>query len=283
MAPLAIPSPPFSSFQLGPVTIHVYALTMIAGMAVAYVLGRRRFVARGGDPDDFEGVVLWAIPAGIVGARIYHVLTHWGDYVAPGVNPWSVFFVWEGGIAMFGSLLGGALGAALACRHYGVRLLGFGDAIAPGIAVAQAIGRLGNWFNQELFGRPTTLPWALEIDAANRPPGYEGSATFHPTFAYEGLANLGAAMVLVALDRRLRLWHGQVFALYVTFYGVIRFAIEPMRTDFSYYLGPLRTNQVTALIVAVGGAVAFALLRRQFGPRPDAANAALRVPGATDK
>jgi prolipoprotein diacylglyceryl transferase len=182
------------------------------------------------------------------------------------MNP---FAIWEGGIAIFGSLLGGALGAYIGARRCGVRLLSFGDAIAPGLAVGQAIGRLGNWFNQELFGYPTTLPWGLEIDPAHRPPGFEQYATFHPTFAYELLLNLLAALLLVWLARRLDLGHGQVFALYVACYGAIRVVIEGMRTDFSYYLGPLRTNQVTALVVCVGGLIAFAALRRAF-PRAEA-------------
>ena len=136
--------------------MHFYALTMLSGFAVAFLIGRRRWVTRGGDPVVFENIVMWAIPSGLVGARIYHVLTHWGDYFGPGhLNP---FAIWEGGIAMFGSLMGGAIGALIAARLYKVRLWAFGDCIAPGIAVAQAVGRLGNWFNQELFGQPSTAP-----------------------------------------------------------------------------------------------------------------------------
>lgn len=267
LPPLFIPSPPFNAFHLGPVTIHVYALTMLTAIFTAYLIGSRRFQDRGGSEDDFGTIVMWAVPFGIVGARTYHVLTHWGDYFGPGhMNP---FAIWEGGIAIFGSLLGGALGAYIGARRCGVRLLSFGDAIAPGLAVGQAIGRLGNWFNQELFGYPTTLPWGLEIDPAHRPPGFEQYATFHPTFAYELLLNLLAALLLVWLARRLDLGHGQVFALYVACYGAIRVVIEGMRTDFSYYLGPLRTNQLTALVVCVGGLIAFAALRRAF-PRAEA-------------
>ncbi|SMO40163.1 prolipoprotein diacylglyceryl transferase [Propioniciclava tarda] len=260
MSLLFIPSPPINGVQLGPFFVHFYALTMLSGFAVAFLIGRRRWVTRGGDPVVFENIVMWAIPSGLVGARIYHVLTHWGDYFGPGhLNP---FAIWEGGIAMFGSLMGGAIGALIAARLYKVRLWAFGDCIAPGIAVAQAVGRLGNWFNQELLGQPSTAPWALEIDLAHRPPGLEQFATFEPTFLYELLLNLLAAAIILKLDKMLRLGHGACFALYIALYGAIRFVIEGMRTDFSYYLGPLRTNQVTALAVCIGGAIGFVLLRR---------------------
>jgi len=265
---LFIPSPPISGVQLGPFFIHFYALTMLSGMAAAFLIGRRRWVARGGTAEVFENIVIIAIPSGIVGARIYHVLTHWGDYFGPGhLNP---FAIWEGGIAMFGSLIGGAIGAYLAARHYRAKMWAFADCVAPGIAVAQAVGRLGNWFNQELFGQPSTAPWALEIDAAHRPPGMEQFATFQPTFLYELLLNLLAALVIIRVDKALKLGRGACFALYIGIYGAIRFVIEGMRTDFSYYLGPLRTNQVTALAVCVGGAAAFVLLRRFLPGREDA-------------
>ncbi len=260
MTPLFIPSPPISSFQLGPFTLHIYALTMLSGMVAAFLIGRRRWVARGGTAEVFENIVLWAIPSGIVGARIYHVLTHWGDYFGPGyANP---FAIWEGGLAMFGSLMGGALGVLIAARLYKAKFWAFADCVAPGIAVAQAIGRLGNWFNQELFGYPSTAPWALEIDAAHRPVGMEQYATFEPTFLYELVLNLLAALAIIRIDRRLKLGHGAAFALYIGLYGAIRFVIEGLRTDFSYYVGPLRTNQVTALLVCVGGLAGFFLLRR---------------------
>lgn len=264
---LSIPSPPINGFQIGPLKIHFYALTMLTGFVVAYLIGRRRWIARGGTGEVFENIVLIAIPSGLVGARIYHVLTHWGDYFGPGnMNP---FAIWEGGIAMFGSLMGGALGAAVAARIFGARLWAFADAVAPGIIVAQAVGRLGNWFNQELFGYPSDLPWAIEIDAAHRPAEFAQYATFHPTFLYELLLNLLAAAIILAIDRRLRLGHGACFALYIGLYGAIRFVIEGMRTDFSYYLGPLRSNQVTALLVCIGGLAAFFLLRRFLPGRED--------------
>lgn len=262
MTVLSLPSPDISSVQLGPFTLHFYALCLIAGMAVAWWLGSRRWVARGGRAETFEVVALWAIPVGIVGARSYHVLTHLSDYLGPGRNPWSVLFIWEGGIAMFGSLLGGALGVWIGCRITGARMAAFADTLAPGLLIAQGIGRLGNWFNQELFGGPDDGPLGLEIDPAHRPAGYEDVATFQPTFLYELVWNITGGLILIALDRRFKLGHGKVFALYGVIYGTGRFFIEGMRTDPSYMLGPLRTNQVSALLLAVGGAVLFWALQQ---------------------
>ena len=257
---LSIPSPDISSFSLGPLTIHIYALCLIAGMGVAWWLGSRRWVARGGQPEHFETIVLWAIPVGIVFARIYHVLTHWDDYFgAGGMNP---FAIWEGGIAIFGSLLGGTLAAWLVCRHYGLRLATFADALAPGLIFAQGVGRLGNWFNQELFGGPDFGPLGLEIDPAHRPAEYADVPTFQPTFLYEMAWNITGGLLLLWLDRKLKLGYGKVFALYMLIYGTGRFVIEGIRTDFSYMVGPLRTNQVTALLVALSGAALFAWLWR---------------------
>lgn len=264
---LSIPSPAINAFELGPFTIRFYALTMITGIVVAYLLGVRRWRARGGSAEAFETIVLWAIPLGIIGARAYHVATHWQDYFAPGINPMSALYIWEGGIAVFGSLMGGAIGALIGARQTGTKLLDFGDAIAPGLALAQAIGRIGNWFNQELFGGPSTLPWAVEIDPMYRPPGLEAYSTFHPTFLYELILNLAAAGLLLWLDRRFRLGHGQVFYAYMACYGMIRFLIEGLRTDFSYYLGPLRTNQVMALAVLIVGLALFAWSRRRHDER----------------
>lgn len=257
---LSIPSPDISSFSLGPLTIHLYALCLIAGMAVAWWLGSRRWVARGGEAEHFETIVLWAIPVGIVFARIYHVLTHWDDYFgAGGMNP---FAIWEGGIAIFGSLTGGVLAAWLVCRHYRLRLATFADALAPGLIFAQGVGRLGNWFNQELFGGPDYGPLGLEIDPAHRPAEYADVPTFQPTFLYEMAWNITGGLLLLWLDRKLKLGYGKVFALYMVIYGTGRFLIEGIRTDFSYMVGPLRTNQVTALLVALAGAALFAWLWR---------------------
>lgn len=266
MAPLSIPSPSVNSFQLGPLTLHIYALTMIAGMVAAYFLTERRWRARGGHADTVQEIILWAIPLGIVGARLYHVATHWEDYFIPGRSALEtlvgVVAIWNGGNAMFGSIIGGALGAWIGCRRMGARLDSFADALAPGLLLAQVIGRLGNWFNQELFGGPDDGPLGLEIDAAHRPPGLEHVATFQPTFLYEMTWNLGGVALLLWLDRRFSFGHGKLFALYMIVYGVGRFLIEGLRTDFSYMVGPLRTNQVAALVFVVLGAAAFAWLQR---------------------
>lgn len=259
---LSIPSPSINKFELGPVTIHIYALCLLTGIAFAWWLGGRRWRARGGTADTFDTVVLTAVISGIVGARIYHVVTHWGDYFGPGLNPWKAFAIWEGGIAMFGSLIGGAIGAWVVARMRGASFTGLADSLAPGIILAQAIGRWGNWFNQELFGGPDNGPLGLEIDPIHRPPGFEDQPTFQPTFFYEMTWNLAGGLLLLWLDRRFRLGHGRVFALYMLVYGTGRFWIEGIRTDFSYMFGPLRTNQITAGLVASTGLVLFLLLTR---------------------
>lgn len=274
MTLLSIPSPSFNSFTLGPVTIHVYALTMITGMVAAYLLTERRWKARGGQADTVQEIVLWAVPLGIVGARLYHVATHWEDYLGiPGRSTLDtligVVAIWEGGNAMFGSIIGGAIGAWIACRRMGARLDSFADALAPGMLLGQAIGRIGNWFNQELFGGPDPGPLGVEIDAAHRPPGYESVETFQPTFLYEMVWNLGGVALLLALDRRFRFGWGKLFALYMVVYGVGRFFIEAIRTDFSYWIGPFKTNQFAALVFVVLGAAAFAWLQaRRKGREP---------------
>ncbi len=236
-------------------------MCLIAGLIAAWTIGSRRWRARGGAADQFETIVLVAIPAGIVGARIYHVLTHAGDYFGPGIDPWSALRIWEGGIAIYGAIGGGALAAWLMCRRYGVRFGSLADALAPGIAVGQALGRFGNWFNQELYGLPTDLPWGLEIDPSHRVAGYEQYATFHPTFAYESLWNLLVALTLIWADRRFRLGRGKVFALYIALYGFGRFFTEGIRLDFSYdTFGPIRFNQAVAALIFLAGAALFVWL-----------------------
>jgi prolipoprotein diacylglyceryl transferase len=248
---LSIPSPSSSVWHLGAFPLRAYALCIIAGIIVSMVIANRRWRARGGSADSLETVLVLAIPAGIVGARLYHVLTDYELYVGPGRHLVDALKIWNGGLGIWGAVAGGALGAYVVARRRGVVFPALLDACAPALLVAQAIGRLGNWFNSELFGRPTTLPWGLEIAPQFRPSGYAGYATFHPTFLYELLWNLAMAVVLVVLDRRFRLGHGQVFALYVMLYSAGRFWIEALRIDTVNRIGGFRLNNYTAAIAFV--------------------------------
>jgi prolipoprotein diacylglyceryl transferase len=212
------------------------------------IIATRRWQARGGTADSMELMVVVGVPFGIVGARLYHVITDYQLYFGPGRQPLNALKIWEGGLGVWGAIAFGLLGGYLVARRRRIAFPAVLDAIAPAILVAQAIGRLGNWFNQELFGRPTTLPWGLEIAAPYRPAGYTQFATFHPTFLYEMLWNLAAAVLLVWLDRRFRLGHGKVFALYVMLYCAGRFWIEALRIDTVNEIGGFRLNNYTALI-----------------------------------
>ena len=223
-APAFIPSPSQGVWQLGPFPIRAYAFAIILGIIVAIWLTDRRWVARGGRPGTTADVAVWAVPFGIVGGRIYHVITSPQAYFGAGGHPVDAFKIWQGGLGIWGAVAFGALGAWIGCRRQGILLPPFADAIAPGLALAQALGRWGNWFNQELFGRPTTLPWGLEIDPAHRPAGYEQYATFHPTFLYESLWCVVVAIVLIWADRRFTMGHGRVFLLYIALYTTGRFA-----------------------------------------------------------
>jgi prolipoprotein diacylglyceryl transferase len=231
LLPLSLPSPSQGVWHLGPVPIRAYALCIITGVIAAVWLGERRWAERGGRSGEIGDVALWAVPLGLVGARAYHVATDHDLYFGAGKNAWAALEVWHGGLGIWGGIAGGALGAWLACRRMGIRLPALADALAPALLLAQAIGRWGNYFNQELFGRPTNKPWGLEIDAAHRPPGYEKFATFHPTFLYESLWDLGGMAVVIWLDRRFRLGFGRCFALYVMVYCAGRAWIESLRID----------------------------------------------------
>jgi len=251
MLPGSIPSPDpaWSQIALGPLTVHTYALCLLAAIAAATVFTQRRLRSRGGQGDVTLDVVIWAVPCGIVVARIYHVLTHLGDYTGPDSDPWEWLRIWEGGIAIFGSILGGALGVYIGCRLTGLRFWSFADAVAPALLLGQAIGRLGNYVNQELFGSPTTLPWGLEVspDAPMFPDGMAAGTLFHPLFLYEMLWNLLGIAVLLGLERAsarrtaarigtgLRVgaglrW-GRLFALYLVWYGLGRSWLEALRID----------------------------------------------------
>ena len=261
-----IPSPPQGVWHLGPFPLRAYALCIIVGIIAALVIGDRRWVNRGGEPGVIYDIALWAVPFGLIGGRVYHVMTDWRTYFGPdGVGPAAAFRIWDGGLGIWGAVAFGALGAWIACRRRGIPLPAFGDAIAPGIVLAQAIGRLGNYFNQELYGRETTLPWGLEIyerrnsvwalDSLNGVSTGELIQVVHPTFLYELLWNLLVFAVLIVVDKRFRIGHGRLFALYVAGYCVGRFWIELMRSDTATLLAGIRINTFTATFVFIGAAV----------------------------
>jgi phosphatidylglycerol---prolipoprotein diacylglyceryl transferase len=244
--------------------IRGYALAIILGIVAAIWIGERRWVARGGRRGEVQDIAVWAVPFGLIGGRLYHVATDHELYFGSGGDPWQILYVWRGGLGVWGSIFLGAVGAMICARRKGMRIAPMVDALAPGLLVAQAIGRWGNWFNQELFGKPSDLPWALEIDPAHRPPGYEDQATFHPTFLYECIWDLLVFGVLIALDRRFKFGHGRMLALYVMGYTLGRGWIEMLRID-SVELNDvhgLRFNVWTSIVLFVVAAVYFVVSLR---------------------
>jgi prolipoprotein diacylglyceryl transferase len=283
--PLSIPSPSDGVWNLGPVPIRGYALCIILGIVLAIWIGERRWVARGGEPGEVSDLAVWAVPFGLVGGRLYHVATDWRLYFGEGENPITALYVWRGGLGVWGAIAMGALGVVIGARRKGIRLLPVLDAMAPGVLVAQALGRWGNWFNQELFGRPTDLPWALEIDLDHRPLGYLDEATFHPTFLYECLWNLGAFGVVIWADQRFRLGHGRVLALYVMAYTAGRVWIEALRIDtvqLSDVLG-VRLNVWTSIVLFLAALVYFVVSTRRHPGREDQVRVRPPVEAATEE
>lgn len=262
LAASGIPSPSTGVWYLGPIPLRAYGIVIAVGMIVGVWWTARRYRARGGDPDVPYDVAMWAIPIGIIGARLYHVVTSPEAYFGPGGDPWLIPQIWRGGLGIWGGVGAGALGAFLAVKRAGVRFGPIADSLAPALLVAQAIGRWGNWFNQELFGGPTTLPWGLQIDAAHLPAGYAPGTLFHPAFLYECLWNLAAAALIVWLDRRRRFAAGQVFGLYLMAYTLGRAWIEMLRIDDAHTLGGLRLNVWTSLLVFAVGAALFVIAGR---------------------
>ena len=251
-----IPSPSLSSFSVGPLTIHFYALCIITGIAAAIWIGRKRYANLGGNPDDVSEVAIWAVPFGIIGGRIYHVITSPSQYFGANGNPIDALRIWEGGLGIWGAISLGAVGAYLYFRTHKTSLnfRQLLDSLAPGVVVAQAIGRIGNYFNQEVFGKPTELPWGLEIDSVNRPNGFESYSTFHPTFLYELLWCLVVAVLLIKLPGVLKLItskQGDVFALYILGYTAGRVWIETLRIDEANLILGLRLNIWVSLIVLI--------------------------------
>ena len=261
----SFPSPSQGVWNLGPLPLRAYALFILVGIGVAIWLGDRRWVARGGRPGDVMEIATWMVPFGIVGGRIYHVVTSPQAYFGEGGDPVKALFIWEGGLGIWGAVLLGGVGAWIGCRRRGIPLPPFGDALAPGVVIAQAIGRLGNYANQELYGRATDLPWAVEIDRDHRPADMLAQATYHPTFLYELLWNLGVAALVIWADRRFRLGHGRAFALYVAAYTVGRGWIEGLRIDPANDVFGLRLNEWTSLLVFLGS-VTYLVLSARLRP-----------------
>ncbi len=260
----SIPSPSSGQLQIGPLRLTAYGLMIALGVVAAVEIARRRHAKRGGDPDDFSQIAVWGVIAGLIGARIYHVLTDFNRFRGHWLD---VFKVWEGGLGIPGGLFLGVVVGLWAARRHGVGAAYGLDIVAPAIPVAQAIGRVGNWWNQELFGRPTNLPWGLQIDAAHRPLGYETQATYHPTFLYECLWNLALALFIVRLEPKLRdrVRPGSMFAVYVAGYGIGRFWVESLRIDPAQLLFGMRFNLLLAATVtalALGWLLLFGVRRR---------------------
>ncbi|BCQ09251.1 prolipoprotein diacylglyceryl transferase [Mycobacterium heckeshornense] len=274
------PSPPRGVWHLGPIPIRAYALFIVAGIVVALLIGDRRWAARGGERGVIYDIALWAVPFGLVGGRLYHLITDWRTYFGGGgAGPGAALRIWDGGLGIWGAVALGGVGAWIACRRRGIPLPAFADAVAPGIVLAQAIGRLGNYFNQELYGRKTTLPWGMkvflrqdhwgcvDVNCLNGVSTGHQVAVVHPTFLYELLWNVLVFVALIYIDRRLNIGHGRLFALYVAGYCVGRFCIELLRDDPATHIAGIRINSFTSTFVFIG-AVVYVMLapRGREGP-----------------
>ena len=266
------PSPPRGVWHLGPLPIRAYALFIIIGIVVALVIGDRRWEARGGDRGVIYDIAMWAVPFGLLGGRLYHLATDWQTYWGPGGAGFAAALrIWDGGLGIWGAVALGGVGAWIGCRRRGIPLPALADAVAPGIVLAQAIGRLGNYFNQELYGRETTLPWGLEIFYRRDPSGFvdphslDGVSTgqvalvVQPTFLYELIWNVLVFVALIYLDRRFKLGHGRLFATYVACYCVGRFCVELLRDDAATHIAGIRINSFTSTFVFIGAVVYFIL------------------------
>jgi prolipoprotein diacylglyceryl transferase len=276
----SIPSPSSGSLSIGPLDLRGYGLMIALGVVAAVWLAGRRWGERGGDPDDIATIAMWAVPAGLVGARLYHVLTDWQKYQGRWVD---VVKIWEGGLGIPGGMALGVVVGLVVARRKGIRLPVVLDAATPALPLAQAIGRWGNWFNQELFGRPTDLPWGLEIDPRHRPERYADADTFHPTFLYESLWNLALCAFLIWLDRTGRLRSGRLFPAYVMGYFIARLGLELLRVDPASLILGVRVNVWVSLTgIALGAAfVLTGLARPRRDPESDEPYDTPR-PAATD-
>jgi len=256
----SIPSPSDGVFNIGPLAIHAYGMMIALGVVAAvWLAGRRMEKADVGTRDDMSSIAMWAVGAGVIGARLYYIVT---DKSQPWKEPSRWLKIWEGGLGIPGGLLAGVLVGVWAIKRRGLSVPGVLTAAVPAIPLAQAIGRLGNWWNQELFGRPTTLPWGLEIDDKNLPAGYASGTLFHPTFLYEALWNLALCGLLILIERRMKLRPGRLLAVYVAGYFTGRFWIEGLRIDPANSGGGLRLNQWVSVFVVVA-AVLYLFIDRQ--------------------
>jgi len=257
----SIPSPANNTIDIGPLTIHFYGILIGLGVVVAAIVTQRRYTKFGGDPSILDRVILWTVVIGFLGARIAYVSTHTARFQG---RWYATLFIWEGGLALFGGLTGGALAAIYMMRKLDGDFTMFTDAVAVGLPLAQAIGRFGNYFNQELFGTPTTLPWGLEIAPDRRPPEYVEFETFHPTFLYEALWNvLITVPVILLLERRHKLAKGARFPIYMILYGTVRFLTELLRTDTTFRLLGLSRNGYVSIGAIIGGAVLLYIAQRR--------------------
>ena len=261
----SIPSPSQSSWSVGPFSIKAYALCILAGIFVAVWLTKKRWADRGQNPDEVYNIAFWAVIFGVIGGRLYHVISSPRAYFGEGGNPIKAFYIWEGGLGIWGAIALGAVGVLIGCRRAKVSFALFADAVAPGLLIAQGIGRLGNWFNQELFGGATTLPWGLQISPENFPvdPLFPPGTLFHPTFLYEMLWTFAAAALLLYLDRKKDFKTGQLFWLYVLFYTIGRLWIEMLRIDPAEQVLGVRLNVWTSIIVIAGSLIAFIIVGRK--------------------
>ena len=275
----SFPSPPQGVWYVGPIPIRAYALWIILGIIVAVWLGSRRYAARGGDPEVMMDAAIVAVPAGIVGGRLYHVATDYDTYFCSTCNPVDAFKITNGGLGIMGAVALGVFCVWIMMRIRKIPLSPLADAVAPGIILAQGIGRMGNYFNQELYGRETTVPWGLEIyqrvNEAGQIDNLTGVSTgqllsvVHPTFLYEMVWNVAMCAVIIWADKHFHLDRGRVFALYVGCYGVGRFWVELMRADPANHIFGLRINTVTSALLVIGAVIALWLLsRRQQGEQP---------------
>jgi prolipoprotein diacylglyceryl transferase len=259
----------WSEFSIGSFTVHAYALFILSGIFFALWLATRRWVERGGNPDMVAEVSFWAIPFGIVGGRIYHVISSPAAYFGANGNPVDALKIWEGGLGIWGAVAFGAVGAYIGARRHGVSFVTYLDVVAPAVLIAQAIGRLGNYFNHELFGAPTTLPWGLAVDPSRMPISDAAGTLYHPTFLYEVLWNLAGAALLIYLDRRWNLRGGRVFWLYVVIYTTGRLWIEALRIDPAVVVGGLRINVWVSIVVLASAIAIFVWLGRRQRAVPD--------------